>query len=180
VSVLGLQMEWTVGPETGPDALQHLAVAFERAGAEVADLGKHVFPKLGPVFEAAVGEQFDAEGAGPVAGGWAGLSPSYAEWKNGHAPGAPLLVLSGQMRAALTSASSPQALRAWDSTSFSFGTRGVQYASFHQTGTGKMPARPPFDFGPEFEREVTRVTAQGVREAVREGSNGLLEVEGES
>lgn len=176
MSVLGLQMEWTVGPETGPDALQHLAVAFERAGAEMADLGKHVFPKLGPVFEAAVGAQFDAEGEGPVSGDWAALSPSYAEWKAGHAPGSPLLVLSGRMRAALTSASSPGALRQWDSTNFTYGTAGVQYASFHQTGTGRMPARPPFDFGPDFEREVTRVAAQGVRDAVREGSNGLLEV----
>lgn len=179
MSVLGLQMEWTVGSERGPDALQSLAVAFERAGAEVADLGTHVFPMLEPVFEAAVGAQFDAEGEGPVAGAWSPLTPSYAEWKAGKAPGMPLLQLTGAMRAALTSDSSPSAYRQWDSTSFSFGTQGIQYASFHQTGTGKMPARPPFDFGPEFEREVTRTAALGVRKAVREATNGLLEVEGE-
>lgn len=176
MSVLGLQMEWQVGPHSGPDALQRLTVAFERAGAEVADLGKHVFPRLAPVFEEAVKEQFDAEGTGPVSGDWADLSPSYAEWKAGAAPGSPLLVLSGKMRDALTTPTSPNSLRQWDSTNFTFGTAGVQYASFHQTGTGTMPARPPFDFGADFEREVTRVTAQGVREAVKEGSNGLLEV----
>lgn len=176
MSVLGLQMEWTVGPHAGPNALQHLTVAFERAGAEVAQLGTHVFPKLGPVFEAAVAAQFSAEGDGPVMGAWADLSPDYAAWKAGAAPGSPLLVLSGRMRDALTSPASPYGLRDISSTNFTFGTKGVQYASFHQTGTGKMPARPPFDFGPDFEAEVTRVTAQGVREAIRAASNGLIQV----
>jgi hypothetical protein len=31
-----------------------------------------------------------------------------------------------------------------------------------------MPPRPPFDFGPETERELVRAAAAGVREAVKE------------
>ena len=30
-----------------------------------------------------------------------------------------------------------------------------------------MPARPPFDFGPDVEREMARAAADGVRKAVR-------------
>ena len=71
MSVLGLSVEYRVGMESGPDVLQRLGVAFERAGAETADLGRHVFPLLSPIFEAAEGRQFAAQGTGPVSGAWA-------------------------------------------------------------------------------------------------------------
>jgi hypothetical protein len=63
--------------------------------------------------------------------------------------------------------------------SLTFGTTGVPYASLHQTGTGRMPSRPPFDFGPDFEAGMQAAAAAGVREAVRAGSDGLLDFEGD-
>ena len=92
MSVIGLTVEYRIGSESGPDSLQRMGVAFERAGAEVADFGKHVFPLLSPIFEAAETRQFDAQGGGPVAGSWAELSAVYADWKEQHYPGQPLLV----------------------------------------------------------------------------------------
>lgn len=177
MTVYGLSVEVAVNGDNSEGALQRFAVAFERAGDAIADFGKFVFPKLEPVFEAAVEAQLAGEGVGP-SGPYAPLSPSYAEWKESNAPGMPILQLTGRMARALTQGSSPEAWRQWSASDFSFGTTGVEYASFHQTGTGKMPRRALFDFGPEFERALTRAGLEGLREAVRAGSDNQFELEG--
>lgn len=168
MSVIGLTVEYRIGSETGPDTLQRLGVAFERAGAELADLGKHVFPLLSPIFEAAEQRQFDARGAGPASGAWSELSEMYADWKAHHYPGQPILVATGALRDGLTQASSPFGSREWTSSQFVFGTRGVDYASFHQSGTSRMPTRPPFDLDGQFEEDLQRVARVGVNAAIRE------------
>lgn len=178
MTVYGLQVEVSVGNDSGEGALQRLSVAFERAGEYVADFGKYVFPRLTPVFEDAEVEQFDAEGSGPTSGAWAPLTPSYADWKNKVAPGMPILELTSKLRAALTQSASPVAYREWTASEFVFGTTGVEYASFHQRGTSRMKARPVFDFGPSFEDALTRAGLAGLREAVKDASNGTLELEG--
>lgn len=179
MTVYGIQVEVAVGTDSEEGALQRLSVAFERTGPAIADFGRYVFPRLSGVFEDAVSEQFDARGGGPAAGAWADLTPDYAKWKAGAYPGQPLLELTGALREGLTAPGSPFAFRQWSSSDFTFGTSGVQYASFHQVGTGKMKARPPFDFGPSFEQALTRETSAGVRDAVKSGSGGVLEAEGE-
>lgn len=180
MTVYGLQVEVSVGGDSGEGALQRFSVAFERAGAEIQDFGKHVFPKLSPVFEEAIAEQFDARGSGPMSGAWSPLTPDYAAWKEGNYPGMPLLELTGELRSALTTTSAPSAYREWSGSEFSFGTAGLEYASFHQTGTPRMAARPVFDFGPTFETGLQRAALEGLREAVKEGSGGALELEGDT
>lgn len=179
MTAVAITLEYQVGNETGEQSVERLAVAFERAGAEMANFGKHVFPEMVPVLEAAVDRQFDAEGTGPAAGAWTQLQPAYAAWKEGVYPGQPILVATGALREALTNDANVHALRDYTDANFNFGTQGLDYASFHQTGTGRMPPRPPFDFGPDVEREMARAAADGVRKAVREASNGMLEVTGE-
>ena len=175
MTAYGLTVE--VNGDASEGALQRFAVAFERAGEAVADFGRFVFPKLEPVFEEAVTAQLAGEGVGP-SGSYAPLSPSYEDWKSRNAPGLPILELSGRMSSALTNGSSPEAWRQWSATDFSFGTTGVEYASFHQAGTGRMPRRPLFDFGADFERALARAGMAGLREAIKEGSGGALELEG--
>ncbi len=178
MTVYGLQVEILVGNNTAQAAFQNFAVAFERGGKAIEDFGTHVFPLLVPVFEDAIDAQFDARGKGPAFGAWAALSPSYEAWKNGAAPGQPLLELSGDMRAGLTQSSSPHAYRAWTNNSFSFGTVGLGYTDFHQSGTAKMPARPPFDFGADFERALQVAVGRGLRSAIKEATANELELEG--
>lgn len=179
MTAVAITLEYQLGNETGEQTLERLAVAFERADAEMADFGKHIFPELIPVLEAAVGRQFDGEGGGPNAGGWPQLTEAYAAWKEGRYPGQPILVATGDLREALTVDGSAHALRDYSSTQFNFGTEGLPYASFHQLGTSRMPARPPFDFDAETETDLARAAADGVRKAVREASDGVLEVTGE-
>jgi len=179
VSAVAITLEYQVGGQTGEQSVERLAVAFERAGAELANFGKHIFPELTPILEDAIEKQFDAEGKGPAAGAWAQLTAGYAAWKEGEYPGQPILVATGALREALTNEDGAHALRDYTNAMYNFGTQGLDYASLHQTGAGRMPARPPFDFGPEFERELVGAAAAGVRAAVREASDGLLEVTGE-
>lgn len=178
-SVYGLQLEVSVGNDSGEGALQRLAVAFERGGEAIGDFGKYVFPKLVPAMEEAELIQFEAEGTGPIAGSWAALSPDYQAWKDRQTGTMlPTLELSGLLKAALTTSTSPSSHREWNASNFVFGTAGVDYASFHQAGTSKMTARPPFDFGSAFEDAMQRVTLEGLREAIKESSRGMLELEG--
>jgi phage gpG-like protein len=180
VTAVAITLEYQVGNASGEQQFERLAVAFERAGAETANFGKHIFPELVPVLEAGVKAQFDAEGAGPVAGAWAQLSASYAAWKEDAFPGQPLLVATGALRDALTVEGSPHALRDYSDVQFNYGTQGLDYASFHQTGTARMPPRPPFDFGPDFDRQLQRAAALGVRNAVREsGLDEFADVKGD-
>lgn len=187
MSVFAIQVEYQLGGGSREPSLTRLTAAFERAGVEVADVAKHVFPKLVGVLEAGVAKQFATGGSGPEMGPWAPLSPSYAAWKAKHYPGAPLLVRKGALRAALTDSGAPGARRDISDDSLAFGTSGIPYASAHQSGSvaghltaGNLPARPVFDFGPDFERAMGAAVMAGVREAVRSGSDGLLDFDGDT
>ena len=166
MSVMGLDLGLYIGGTRDDAAFARMSVAFERAGAELAQFGKHVFPKLTPIFEAAAEGQFEAEGAGPRAGAWAPLSRRYAEWKEEHFPGKGILERTGRLREALTASSSPFAERSYSATDFNFGTRNVQYASYHQVGTEHMVARPFFDFGSDTEEAIRAAALEAAREAV--------------
>lgn len=167
MSAVAVTIEYQVGSATGELVLERMAVAFERAGAELADFSEHVFPRLQTVLEDAVREQFDAEGKGPQAGDWKPLTPAYEAWKEERFPGQPILVATGALRDALTVSGSAHALRDNSASQFNFGTQGLEYASFHQVGTTRMVARPPFDFVPAFEREMLQAAAEGVREGIK-------------
>lgn len=168
MSVSGFEVTWRVNGADDEMALQKMAVAFERAGDELADFSRFVFPQLVPAFEAALGRQFQQQGGGPARGTWAQLTPAYEAWKSVHYPGAPILVRRGDLQEALTSSGSPHAARDWSASMFNFGTQGLPYASYHQTGTHRMQDRPPFDFAAEFERELARIGYQGARQAMHE------------
>lgn len=167
MTVAFLSVAYAVGTETGETALQSFRAAFERAGDELRDFGRHVFPRLVPVFEDAVRTQFEARGRGPAAGHWKPLSPSYAKWKEARFPGMPLMERTGDLRAALTDAGSSMAWREWSASQLSFGTAGVPYASYHQMGAGRLPARPVFDFGSDFDEALTQALQLGVVDALK-------------
>lgn len=175
--IAGINIQYLVaGVDQGPAVLERISTAFERAGDELRDFSKNVFPKLTPVFEAEERRQFDAQGGGPR-GGWAALSPGYAKWKEENYPGKSILRRTDALYEALTESSSVFAERVMSGDQFNFGTRGLEYASFHQLGTGSMVDRPPFDFSDDFERDLVEAALEGAREAV--AASGLNEwVEG--
>lgn len=173
MGVFGISLRYQLAGDEGEAVVENLSVAIERAGANVADWGSYIFPKLTPIFEQAMERQFAAEGAGPRRGHWAPLTAKYAEWKSRNFPGMPILQRSRRLYDALTQSSSPFARRVFSGNTFDFGTRGVPYATFHQLGTVKMVDRAIFDFDPEFERDLQRAAAEGVREAVKDAGAGM-------
>lgn len=82
--------------------------------------------------------QFEGLGSAEV-GTWSPLSPRYAAWKAKKRPGAPLLVFDGRLKKEMTTPGAG-VYKVW-SSGFTVGT-DLFYATYHQNGTKKMPARP--------------------------------------
>lgn len=90
-------------------------------------------------------------------GGWKALSPKYAAWKAARYPGRPILVLRGDLKRSLISQSHADSIYKPTRSQMEIGT-SKDYASYHQTGTSKMPARPPIDFtGRDKHRLIKRM-----------------------
>lgn len=68
------------------------------------------------------------------------LSPTYIKAKRKLAPGAPILVLSGRLKASVTGNGSPDSIINIGEQSLVQGT-SVPYSRYVQEGTKKMPAR---------------------------------------
>ena len=173
---VALRIEYSVGNAQGEQAIQTLSAVLDRADAELKDFGRWVFPRVIPALEEASKEQFAAEGFGPVVGHWAPLSVSYAKVKEARYPGKPILEPSGAMREALTSTSSPWAAREYSASDLAFGTQGLHYASFHQVGGVRLPARPPFDFGPSVDEKLVKAAQLGMVDGLREAARDDAEV----
>jgi len=109
---------------------------------------------------------------------WAALSPNYAKWKAKHAPGRPLLVLRGDMRAALTSrtgASGQIKEINGRARSARFGT-SIKIATYHQYGTRRMPRRPVVQLTEEDKRRWSRLIQTWAKKKLEDdlGQGGLL------
>lgn len=113
-----------------------IARRLSRFGDQATDL-REFFDETVDDFQEVVSEQFDSVG-GRV-GGWRPLSPRYAAWKSKHAPGKPILQLTGAMRRSLV-ATTEQTIREVKRDFMRWGTRDPK-ARFHQRGTSRMPKR---------------------------------------
>lgn len=89
---------------------------------------------------------------------WKPLSEAYGRWKALKHPGKPLLVLSGDLKASLIGRSA-DSIHDAQKESLTLGS-SLPYATAHQRGTKRMPARPPIiittsDMG-QFARRMTK------------------------
>jgi phage gpG-like protein len=128
-------------------------VQMDRGIARFAD-GLSDYRPIWPIIEddfyAQVKDQFKTEGE---EGGdkWAALSEEYAEYKEAHFPGKPILQRTGDLMASLTNANDPNAVRIEERKALTLGSR-IPYAIYHQKGTKKMPARPEIQLTEAFKR----------------------------
>jgi hypothetical protein len=92
---------------------------------------------------------FSGEGSYEGFPSWAPLSPKYRAWKETRYPGRPTLVLTGETRASLVDKNHPDHFYEAKGQEMTLGsvhrTPGGKWnlALLHQTGTDRMPARPP-------------------------------------
>jgi len=113
--------------------LRDLTPAMERSVARIQHAYSVIFKASGGHFGSMTG--------------WPPLSTKYAKWKARRAPGAPLLVLTGQLRASLTRKDAPGAIRIIDQKGLIFGT-GVSVGKWnlyqiHSEGLPPVPRRDP-------------------------------------
>lgn len=167
--IVGFHIEYSINDvKTDATVLRRISNAYERAGLEIVDFDKHLWPLVTEALETEERRQFSEEGGGPNRGAWEALSPDYGKWKSQHYPGHPILQRTGALVQGLTDSSSQYAQRSANGDALVFGTIGLPYASFHQLGTSRMPDRPPFDFSADLESDLQRAGAKAVRSAVAE------------
>ena len=116
---------------------EQLSKAFTELSRRIGDLTP-VWPRVAQIFYERERQLFDSQGEG----NWVQLSARYGRWKQKHFPGYPLLQRTTEMAVSLTNRSSPFSVLDMRPKNFAVGT-SVPYAQFHQTGTSRMPARPP-------------------------------------
>lgn len=142
-----LNLRLTIKGET------RLAQAFNRLARSIQNY-RPAWPAITALYRQMMSEQFESQGS---RGGrrWAPLSPAYKRWKDIVAPGQPILVLSGKMKASLVGRTG-DTIEQFRPASLTLGTR-IHYAKYHQTGTRRMPARPPIVLRPRDVRAMTDV-----------------------
>lgn len=167
MAVFGLTLGYQIKGADDSLAVEKMQIAFERTAEGLERFGEYLFPRLNVLFEEELSSQFEAEGHGPIRGKWPALTKEYARWKTNSFPGRKILELSGNLKGALTSTTA-NSLRVESGNQFNFGTQGLEYASFHQTGTARMVDRPPFDFRSEFEDKLLQAGKDAAREVLSE------------
>jgi phage gpG-like protein len=138
--------------------------AFNRVEKHIEDL-RPVWDRVEKIFYRVEQEQFKSEGSKGRSGKWKPLSPEYKKRKEIEYPGANILYRTGALERSLTS-KTDDTLLIKEKQEFGFGTR-LFYAAFHQEGTSKMPARPPFDFSDSQRTDITKEIQKGLLEIMK-------------
>lgn len=126
--------------------------AFNRFGAHLEDL-RPIWDDVAKDFWEIEREQFQSQGA--HSNQWQPLSQKYGAWKAVKHPGKQILELDGTLWRSLTSKGATGAVLIADKDSLSIGT-SIRYATYHQRGTRKMPARKPIDLTEGDKRKIGR------------------------
>lgn len=140
----GPGVQFAISFDPSPKAI---GMGFERWAKQLDDW-RPVWTDVVELFRRHEVRQFDTEGVqtGPK---WAKLSPAYAEWKQRHYPGRPILVLVGTLRQALTK-KGPGWFEVKTARSLEVGlnpaTAVGKIGGYLTTGTANMPARPPIRY----------------------------------
>ena len=72
------------------------------------------------------------------------MNPQYAAWKARNYPGKGILVRTGAYFEAATTPHGAYNVIEIDDNSLTYGVEGLDYPSFHESGTNRLPARPVF------------------------------------
>jgi len=142
------------------DGIPVLDRAFNRVEEHISDF-RSIWPNVAKEFYAIEEAQFQSEGARGASGKWAALSPAYKRWKEIHYPGEPILKLAHPLYESLTSPDAPDSIFRMEATEMTLGSR-TPYATAHQKGAGRMPARPPISLTESDKRRIQKSIQAGL------------------
>lgn len=117
---------------------------FHEAIAKYSRRGKNLRPVwqvISDDFYRLEKEAFDGGGARSGFPAWTELSDATKRWKKRHAPGAPIMEVSGELKASLTRPDAKHSLNYISSSEMEIGTK-APYAKYHQKKSGS--ASGPF------------------------------------
>jgi len=152
------------------DGIATVDAAAARFNASMADF-RPAWPAIVADFYQVEAAQFDSLGAAGGTG-WAPLSAKYAQWKEKHFPGKPILEQSGKLRRSLTEAGAERAIARKGMKQLTLGSSS-RLAQWAQAGTGREPARPVMELGADFEQRCREQIAQYLIAAGREAGFGV-------
>lgn len=146
--------------------------AFNRIDS-LSDL-RPLWPEVIREFYLIETEQFESEGAAGASGKWAALSDVYAKYKEVAHPGQPILRADDNLYQSLTDPEAVGAVLRPEADSLTIGT-SVPYATAHQRGTRRMPARPPISLAEAQKRRLQKSIQAGLVRFVREAGFNVEE-----
>lgn len=146
--------------------------AFNRID-RLSDL-RPIWPEVIREFYLIEAEQFESEGAAGASGRWAPLSDVYAKYKAVAYPDKPILQADEDLVKSLTDPEALGAILRPDEQELTIGT-SVPYATAHQRGTRRMPARPPISFSEAQKRRLQKSIQAGLVRFVREAGFNVEE-----
>jgi phage gpG-like protein len=114
--------------------------AFNLMSSRIEDW-RPIWPDIGVIWYIASAAYYSTEGLGA----WPQLSDGYKRWKEKHHPGRQILVLTGDLKASVTSKTAAGAVYRAGAKQLSIGT-SIWYAKYHQQKGRKgriIPKRAP-------------------------------------
>lgn len=140
--------------------------AFNRITQLITDF-RDVWPAVAEAFYEIETEQFNSQGSKGASGKWAPLSPAYAAYKAKAFPGEPILQATHSMVNSLTSPEALDSIFRVDPMELVIGSK-APYALAHQTGGGRLPARPPISLSENDKRKLQKAIQAGLVKFTRQ------------
>lgn len=151
------------------DGIETLQRGFNRL--EKLDDWRSVWPNVIQEFHLIEAEQFDSEGAAG-SGKWTPLKAVYAEFKEAHFPGKPILQATSDLRDSLVDSEAFGAITRISEQELVLGT-SVPYAIFHQRGTRRgLPQRKVISLSEQQKRRIQKAVQAGLVRFVRDAGFG--------
>lgn len=136
---------------------QQFLLSFETLGQGLRNFS-FLWPALAQHFYEVVKQTFASAGR---ATSWPALSTAYGKYKAAKYPGKPILQREELLIASLTERGARYSIYAEGPLTLQLGTSRPG-ATAHQTGSGRLPARPPIDFTVADYREFAKIIQGGL------------------
>lgn len=141
--------------EAGELTFDEYRAALQRWASDISDFTPFWNDYFLPSWYALMLRRYGSQGA--FSGdAWAALSARYGAWKAKRWPGKPIGVLTGDTKDSLTSPAGQFAITKATPNSLGVGST-LEHAFYLQTGTRRMPRRPPMQIDDAFMQDVARL-----------------------
>lgn len=152
------------------------AEVFDRAFNRIDSLSdlRPLWPNVIREFYLIEAEQFESEGAAGASGRWAPLSDAYGKSKQVTHPDKTILRADDDLFESLTDPEAVGAILRPEQDELTIGT-AVPYATAHQRGTRRIPARPPISLGEQQKRRIQKSIQAGLIRFIREAGFNVEE-----